>query len=829
MKTLISEAGTPLSYQVPDDHVAAGASLGNSALWVPIKSSGSVERIFSTRTGTNATGSITIQYAGVGGPLVRHADHSTRTTTEAGHVPLRKEAAGEFQLDPASQQHRFILPGAIHVAETIFVPIGPIDSEGGDPPLVYQSIRLENRSRHPASLRVTAFARMCGSTVPDIEVRFDDAIGALVATNASDPSVVRIFGTTAPHARHAATSDFGSAYDPLIARTLDGQVSATGDVLACLQSDFDLAPGETIRFAVVTGIYATMDDALRGYPHRERGETALARAQGHLDEALAVAQVLTPDHQINLGAAWSKVNMRRVMARYPSGLAFTNDPGASSNVVARDVAWFTVGCDHFLPAFSRALIETFASLQYSSGKIPEYYDALDRKVEDYGLNINDDTPLFIHAVNHHYRSTGDTEWLRRIFPAVEKAARYIASQIDDRGLVVCTADDPRGNAWAIAGWRNIISGYRINGAVTEINALCAAALRSASHLAQNIGQSKKQSAWAISTYERIREGMERHLRNPENGLYYLNIDVDGVKHSDVTGDEIFPVLFRVCDDETGYRIVSRLNAPDFWTRAGLRTISRDDPLYEPTGFTGLLGGVWPGLTWWYAFAAARYHPEFMVRALRSSFVHYSEASAAHNTVPGEFSEWFDGETLVNRGMRLSPWEPPRFLWAAVEGVCGFTLSPETPRINPLMPPTWRWVGLRRLPYHGEELSYFAVRQDGKINVFATCEVETKNDAHEYEEDITDSIVVLAANASTIALRRGSQMMIMVGNSGGQTTNAPVDLSRVVSADKRYELRVYNSERDEWIDTTTLPGSELQSLAVPIEVLGYRLLSLKESG
>lgn len=826
MKTLISESGVPLSYQLPDDRVAAGASLGNSAIWTQIKSNGSVERIFSTRLGVNVMGSITIQYAGVGGPLVRHADRSMETTADAGHVPLRQEAVGEFQLDPASQQHRFVLPGDIHVAETIFVPLGPIEREGGDPPLLYQAIRLENRSHHPASLRVTAFVRMRGDTAPDIVVRFDEALRALVATNASDPTNVRVFGTTAPFARHGATSDFGSAYDPLIAPTLDGDVSATGDILACLQSDFDLAPGDAIRFAVVTGIFPSIDAARQAYSKRERGETALARTEQYLADALRVSEVLTPDRQLNLGAAWSKVNMRRVMGRYPTGLAFTNDPGASSNVVARDAAWFTVGSDHFMPAFSRALLDTFASLQYDDGKIPEYYSALDRSCEDYGLNINDDTPLFIHAVNHHFRSSGDIDWLRGIFPAVEKAARYIVSQVDDRGLVVCTANDPRGSVWAIAGWRNIIQGYRINGAVTEINALCAAALRSTHHLADNLGWSKKKAGEFLKAYESIRAAMERHLRNPENGLYYLNIDVDGVKHSDVTGDELFPVMLRVCDEETGYRIVSRLNAQDFWTHAGLRTVSRDDPLYDPAKMTGLLGGVWPGLTWWYAFAAARYHPEFMVRALRSSFVHYADDAAAHNTVPGEFSEWFDGETLVNRGMRLSPWEPPRFLWAAIEGVCGFTLRPDVPSINPLIPPGWRWVGMRRLPYHGKELSYFAVRQEDKLNVFATCEVETKHDAHEYDEDVTDSIDVLAASASIIALRRDSELMIMVGNSGTETTTAPVDLSRVVENDRRYELRVYNSERDRWVDGATMDGSQIQSIAVPIELLGYRLISLR---
>lgn len=826
MKTLISETGTPLSYQVPDDNIASGACFGNSALWVGVKSNGSVERVFCTGIGENVVGSITLQYAGIGGPIVRHADHSTDTSTDTGYVPLRQESPGAYRLDPASQQHRFVLPGAIHVVETIFVPLGPGDVD--DPPLLYQAVRLENRSRHEASLRVTAFARMRGDTPADIRVRYDDSIRALVATNEDAASIVRVFGTTAPFARHAATLDFGSAYDPSIAATLDGDLSSTGDLLACLQSDFDLAPGDAIRFAVVTGVYHSLEQAA-AYARRERGETALARTEQNLRESIAISQVLTPDHQLNLGAAWSKVNMRRVMARYPSGPAFTNDPGASSNVVARDCAWFSYGCDHFMPSFSRAMLDKFAALQYPDGKIPEYYNALDLHVEDYGLNINDDTPLFMQAVNHHYRATGDIEWLRRTFPSVERAARHILSQRDERGLVFCTADDPRGDVWAIAGWRNIISGgYKINGAVTEINSLCAAALRSAHHLALNLGVAEHDAKWLLDAHEALLAAMERYLRNPENGLYYLNIDVHGVKHSDVTGDEIFPVILRVCDEETGYRIVSRLNAPDFWTSAGLRTVSRDDPLYEPTKMTGLLGGVWPGLTWWYAFAAARYHPEFMVRALRSSFEHYAEECAAHNTVPGEFSEWFDGETLVNRGMRLSPWEPPRFLWAAIEGVCGLTLKPDLPRVNPLIPPGWRWVGLRRQPFHGRELTYFAVRQENALNVYATERVATKHEAHEFDEDVTDSVLVLSTTASIIALRRGGEFAILVGNSGSQTMTAPIDLSRLVDMKRTYELRIYNSERDKWIDASTLEGSQLQSVAVSIEVLGYRLLSLRQT-
>ncbi len=164
---------------------------------------------------------------------------------------------------------------------------------------------------------------------------------------------------------------------------------------------------------------------------------------------------------------------------------------------------------------------------------------------------------------------------------------------------------------------------------------------------------------------------------------------------------------RACSEETAFRIISRLNSPDFWTPAGLRTVSRLDPRFDPAAHSGLMGGVWPGLTWWYAFGAQRYHPDFMVRALRSSFEHYGVDPQRYNTVPGQFGEWFDGESLANRGMRLSPWEPPRFLWAAVEGVCGLVLMPGAPRVNPLMPAGWNWVALRDVPYHGRIVFVFS--------------------------------------------------------------------------------------------------------------------------
>ncbi len=812
------------SYQVPDNALEMGASLGNRSLWVNTKGTGAVERVFSVEIGQTLLGAMAICYASAGHHPFERTDRDSKVRISPD-VGLRPALPGTFEIHPAYQRHRFTIAGFVQVTETVFLPLTGED----DPPVVYQTVELRNAGTFAQDLRAFGFARLRGGTAGDVRARYDADLRALVAHNASQPRAVRVYGLTEAPSGYATSFDFGRVYDLLHLGPLDNDTSAAGDILGCLQYDVHLEAGDTCSFAFVTAVSGRGEEAaVDAYSAAVNDAEALARTLDFLAGVLEHGRVLTPDRVINDGALWSKVNMLRVMARYPQGPAFTNEPGVSSNVVGRDAAWFVYGNDHFLPDFSRSLLDAFAARQYENGKIPEYYSALDGHAEDYGLNINDDTPLFILAVNHHYRSTGDLDWLRGIYPAVSKAARYIVAQEDERGLVFCSARDPRGNVWAIAGWRNVIPNYSLNGAVTEINAECAAALRSAGHLAENLGRPEAEAQEFFGAAAALRQAMDRYLLNPQNGIYYLNIDADGNIHTDVTGDEIFPVMFRVCDEEVGFRVISRLNSPDFWTDAGLRTASQHDPLYDPFACVGLIGGVWPGLTWWYAFAAARYHPDFMVRALRSSFEHYAANPKTNNTVPGQFSEWFDGESLVNRGMRLSPWEPPRFLWAAVEGVCGLMLTPGLPRINPLIPHRWKWVALRQLPYHGRLVSYVVARHGEHFHVYADCDVQTPHRKEVYDEDISARVRASATMAEVVALRRAGEVLVFIGNSAAQTIVVPIDLVDILDGQARYDLRIYNSERDAWEAARNEPGQVLASLAVPIEENGFRAIELKET-
>ncbi|MDA8146896.1 MAG: hypothetical protein M0Z27_12670 [Thermaerobacter sp.] len=799
------------TYEYPAHRLAVGASLGNPKAWVNTKVTGAVEGFFSCELGMAVAGSLLLRYADRG----HHPDGERRSTV------LDEEGEAVFLFHPAYQRRRVELVGGLTAEEIIFLP----RTGGSDPAACYLMVRLTNGSDAPRRLLLQAWAGLRGDTQADVIARWEAEEGCLLAHNESFPHWVRLFAALPWATAWCVTADESRAYDAVGMDFLPQRVEGTGDVLGVLQQEVDLPPGGGWEGAYLLAFTPAGEEAALEILRRGREfAAAFAATVRYHEERLALAGVATPDAVINQGTFWAKANMLRVLAEYPQGLAFTNEPGVSSNVVARDVVWFTHGCDCFLPHVSRRLLLSLGRLQEENGKIVEYYDARTGQTADYGLNINDDTPLFILGVLHHFAATADRDFLHESYPAVAKAARYLVSQEDERGLVYCVAAGEE--VWGIAGWRNVIPHHRINGAVTEVNAECYAALRAAYKLAQAAGHAE-DAAWFREQAARLKRAINRHLLNPENGMYYLNIDDRGVAHPDVTGDEVFPVMFNVSSPEVGSRIVARLNSPDFWTEAGIRTVSRRSPQYRPRGVrrggSGLLGGVWPGLTFWYAFAAARHHPEFMARALHNSYRQYVSDPRGKNTVPGEYSEWFDGEALINCGMRLSPWEPPRYLWAALEGMAGLHVVEEAEGdclLDPALPPAWKWLAVRRLPLRGREVSFCVVRQGKKLRVHATCPFKTVLPQEHWGRDATDRVECLHEAVEPLAFSREGEHLIFLGNTAQAAVTAPVDLSRLL-ADDPYELSVYDSETDRW---ETAAG--LSCPAVRIEGGGFRLLGCR---
>jgi len=225
---------------------------------------------------------------------------------------------------------------------------------------------------------------------------------------------------------------------------------------------------------------------------------------------------------------------------------------------------------------------------------------------------------------------------------------------------------------------------------------------------------------------------------------------------DVTSDLVFPVMFGVAPDDVAAHIIARLSDRDFWTEAGIRTTPRDAPNYTPNGGWGLLGGVWVGVTFWYARAAAKYQPTFMDHALATSFRNYSRDPKKNNTVPGQFSEWLHGETLVNDGMMLSPWDPPRYLCAAIEGVAGLLPEGDSVRCWPHLAPDWKWMGVQDLLYRGHRITWFAVRVP-ELQMYTNFHFQESSPYLAYDEDISASVHVTGDSGVSLGLRQGEAL------------------------------------------------------------------------
>jgi len=814
--TQVSLRNGIFTYTIPDTDLAHGTSLGNARAWATSKGTGAIQSLFSTEVGIEVTGSLAIGFFSPYRDLLMY-DRDEEAGRKIGAdtiVRIAQSGVGRFNIHPAYQEHSFELTDRIYITETFFLPNTGFDNEAA----AIQIVEIENHSDRDQTLALIACLYLAGQTEKDIEARYDRNLGAVIAWNQNKKDWVRAFGAIPKPDAYLVTHDIEEAWNPKypLANTAD----ETGDIVASLQNTIFLRPGDKKIIAYVIAftpegqkqiahVYSSVSDC------RDLLEKTIAR----YEKILGQADVKTPDSLINQGVQWSKANMLRVLAKYPTGIAFTNEPGKSSHVVGRDAAWFVYGCDFILPQASCDLLSQLAETQQRSGMIVEYYNARTGETDDYGLNINDNTPLFILAAAHHIEVTGHERCSSHLYPAMAKAAEYIISQEDERGLVYCTATGT--GEHGIAGWRNVIPGRSISGAVTEINAECYAALDAVSRICKLRGMDAR-AEYFKSHADKLKEAINTHLKNPNNGMYYLNIDTQGNPITEVTADEIFPMIFKVSDEETSRLITLRLSNPDFMTPAGLRTLSSLSPLFSPDTLVGLQGGVWPGVTWWYAMASVQSDPAIMVDSLKRSYRQYIVKPSAYNTVPGQFSEWFDGESLVNRGMRLSPWEPPRYLWAMIEGAVGLDVAGCEVKVRPKVPHDWQWLYVRNLNTAPGTLGFFAARQNGALTFYTASEFMSGENIELYEADLTDLIDPVSPDTIATAFGRDGEIITCFGDTSGQKKPAPFNAVRMLDNARRYKVNVYQSEIGQWINLGSHSGGSLGRLSAEIAPYGFVL-------
>ncbi len=188
---------------------------------------------------------------------------------------------------------------------------------------------------------------------------------------------------------------------------------ARGRIFGAFEFRIAVAPGarETLRLAGRFRRRRTRRCADATSKHLCTMPRALDETQRYYGEKLADARFMVPSPVISRGVVWAKANMLRVIKEYPHGWGATNSP-PSDILVSRDTSWFVHGFDYFCPTSAATRSSCSTATSKSRARSSNTCAASSGFRTSYDLNINDDTPLHLIAILHHYNATLDDEWLR---------------------------------------------------------------------------------------------------------------------------------------------------------------------------------------------------------------------------------------------------------------------------------------------------------------------------------------------------------------------------------------------------------------------------------
>lgn len=695
------------AYVLPEAQTPYGLLLGNFKSYAQSTAKGGVRGLWDADTDQIIFGTHQIAYR----------------LRDSGHTYFPHQISREFTFLPYAQISEFTLANQLHVTEAFFVPHGPRHDRAVS---FVVDVTLYNPGRTPLDVAVFPWALLVGQRFygePEHEVRAtvtdsficsqNQQTGAARWWGGSREAKAAIVGLREQVMLHNMSRGSLRAEEHLDEVTPELAELTSRRIFGAFEYRIPVAPGarESLRMAVVFH----KDGSEKARPVLDEllvDPKALHETQRYYGNALKDARFMTPSPVISRGVVWAKCNMLRVIKEYPQGWGSTNSP-PSDILVSRDTSWFVHGYDYFLPQFSRDAIELFNRFTEESGQMVEYVRGVNGFKTSYDLNINDDTPLHLIAMLHHYNATLDDAWVKECFPLIVKITDYLLSQRDAKGLIFCKAGGV--DMFGISSWRNIIPYYTLDGAVTEINAEAVFALEASAMLAAVAGRNEYWEKYSREA-QALREKMMQYLFNDDTGAFVLNYDQYQNYQDNFTADEVFPVMFNVAGAEQRRAILKRLSESDFVTPVGLRTISTADSWYFPSHGFGLLGGVWPDLTLWFVFALARNGFADLAAGWLQTIYETMEAGSVRNTVPGEFGEWFDGGSLTNRGMYLSPWTGAKYLWAVAEtvgGLDGYRTSGR-PHLAPLVPKGWSWVAGVRVHWGGQRCTYVIDLKENRV-------------------------------------------------------------------------------------------------------------------
>jgi hypothetical protein len=245
-------------------------------------------------------------------------------------------------------------------------------------------------------------------------------------------------------------------------------------------------------------------------------------------------------------------------------------------------------------------------------------------------------PLFAWAAWEIFKADGDRDYLMRILPRLELHYTYANRGLDLDGDQLFTG--------GFMGMDNVPRPDGMDIEQVDTSAWMALFAKNLSAIAQELSLGDKAAQYEAD-YKVIAERINNELWNEEDGFYYDRVRSGQLQLKSYAG--LIPLIAGVPDADRTQRVLDHLRNPDeFWSDHGIRSVAKDEEIYEPGYSTsGWKNSNWRGPIWlpinYLLVQALSEHDTELAERLRENLVRTVEQQWQ---VTHRFYEYYHAET-----------------------------------------------------------------------------------------------------------------------------------------------------------------------------------------
>jgi glycogen debranching enzyme len=419
----------------------------------------------------------------------------------------------------------------------------------------------------------------------------------------------------------------------------------------------------------------------------------------------------TPDKAFDGDLQWAALSIDQARVRHGAEIGMVAGFYSSGSSARPGFGWF-FGRDTLFTSWginsygdyrlTREALSFLIRRQRDDGKMPHEFSQTAELVDwthlPYEYAAADATPLFLMAMEDYVITSGDIDFLRSNWNAVQKAWNFEATHDSDGDGIY---DNSQGTGW-VESWPQGMPHQEIYLAALDQQA--STAMANLSRLTEHTDEMRKAQQRA--------EAIEKTILSEywqQNGMYAFSRNADGSADHTAT---IYPAIawwdgsFSLPNSNMMFK---RWASHEFSTDWGTRDVGEHESVYDPISYHQ--GSVWPLFTGWESVA------EYRTGRDLAAYSHLMEnTNLTTEQDLGAVTELLSGAYYVPFGRSTSHqmWSSATVLIPAMRGLFGLNVDGLNRRVtvNPHLPAEWPAATLHHVQVGSESVDIQFERRDG---------------------------------------------------------------------------------------------------------------------